>query len=94
MEDGEEDRVLDLLNDRGEDGGRKYMLRLVPILEDEEDERVVNLLVVNESGGSILAPCGGYWQGVIGAYRYPGCGAHMHKFCGNEVGEGMMVSIR
>ena len=51
MEDGEEDRSVDLLDDCGEDDDGEGALRLVLIFEDEEDEGVVDLLVVNESVG-------------------------------------------
>ena len=36
---------------------------------------------------SILAPCGEYDQGIIGAHRCPKCGAHVYFFCGDVVGE-------
>ena len=55
------------------------------MFEDEEDEGMVNLLVADKSGRSILAPRGGCGQGI--AYHYPGYGACMHEFCCDEVGE-------
>ena len=61
---------------------------MIPITEDEEDERLVELLVVDESGGSILKPFRGCRQSVIGVHLCPGCSAYKHLFCGDEVDEG------
>ena len=70
------------------EGREDDTLRLVPMLEDEEDERVVDLLIFDESRGSILKPCVGCGHGVIGAHRCPECSAHMHVFYGDELDEG------
>ena len=48
----------------------------VPILEDEENEGIVDLLVVNENIKSMLAMGCGYGQGVIRAHRY-----HVMRTC-------------
>ena len=55
VEDGEEDGAVDLVDGCREDVNGEDVMRLVPMLEDEEDEGVVNLLVINKSDGSILA---------------------------------------
>ena len=88
-EGGEEDGAVDMLDEYNCCvGGEEDVAELVPVLEDEEDKNMVDLLVVDdETGGSILKPCRGYMQGVIGAHRYPGCDTHMHMFCGDAVGE-------
>ena len=51
--------------------GREDVMQLVLMLEDEEDEGVVDLFVVDKSGGSILKPCGRCRQGVIGTHHNP-----------------------
>ena len=85
MEDGEKDGVVDLLDEHGDDGDEEDVLVLVPISENEEDERALNLLVVNDNRGLMLDPCGGFGQGVLKTYRCPGCDAHMHLFCGDAI---------
>ena len=58
------------------------------MLEDEEDKGVVDLLVVDENGGSILESFGACGQDVIGDHCYPGHGVHTYVFCGDAVCEG------
>ena len=83
---------------RDDDGGSVGML-----VEEDEDADEVNCCMGSDmenrgetgdsnmggvaSGGSQLAPCGGCGQPVGGVHRCPGCGAHMHPFCGDPVGE-------
>jgi len=69
-------------------GGGEDVAGSVLILEEEEDEDVIDLLVVDQTGGSNLAPCGGCGQCVIGVHRYPGCSAYMHVLCGGGYGCG------
>ena len=64
------------------------MAGLVPILEEEDVEDVVDLLVVDQTGVSSLVPCGGRGQGFIGAHRCPRCSAYMHIFCRGGCGCG------
>ena len=67
-EGGEENGALDMLDedDYGVGGGED-VAGLVPMLEEEADEDVVDLLVVDDdTDGLILKPCNGYMQGVNG----------------------------
>ena len=57
------------------------------MLEDEEDEKLVDLLSVDENDGSIMEPCGGCGQGVIEVHRCPGCDAHMYLVCRDIIGK-------
>ena len=56
------------------------------MLEDEEEDRMVDLLFDDETGGLILDSYGGCGQVVIGMHHCPGCCAHMHMFCSDAVG--------
>ena len=67
---------------RGED-----VLGSVPMLEDEEDEGVVDLLVINANGGSMLAPCSECGQGIIRARYCFRCDAQMNLFYGDAIEE-------
>ena len=87
VEDGEEDGAVDFLDKLGDDGDEEDVVGLVPMLLGKEEYGVVDLLVVDETSGLILEPCGGYREVVIGAHCCPGCDAHMHVFCGDTVGE-------
>ena len=42
----------------------------------------------------ILKQCGILDQGIIGAHRWPGCGAHIHFFCGDVLGEKLLRHMR
>ena len=68
-------------------GGGENVSGLVPMLEYEKDEGVVDLLVVDKNGDSMLVPCGGCGQGVTGAHCCPRRDAHMHLFYRDVIGE-------
>ena len=55
--------------------------------EDEEEDRVIDLLMVDEAGGSILELCGGYLQGLTRVHCCTSCDAHIHVLCGDMAGE-------
>ena len=55
--------------------------------DSESSVRILPLPQDHHRTGSQLAPCGGCGQPVGGVHRCPGCGAHMHPFCGDPVGE-------
>ena len=93
MEDRGKEGTVEFLDDCGDDDDGDNVLQLVPILEDEEDEGVLDLLIVEENGGSILAPCGGYGQGFIGTYHYPKYGAHIHMFYSDTVDKEVLGSM-
>ena len=65
-------------------GGGEDVSGSVTILEDEG---MVDLLVVDNNGDSMLAPCGGCGQDVTGTHRCSGYDVHMHLFCGDLIGE-------